>query len=744
MSSEHDSSQAYSSQSAEPERSGGTNDRDRLQQILWQQYIQDDKTNDDFEELINTTNKLIQIVSRTNTLGSALSQATQFGLKRSIEVMLHKIQTVAAGDLRRIVNWHDKSLKNWTPLHVACAWGRLDLIKLLLDHEADREARDGDLQTPLHVACYYGQPDIVALLLNEKANILARDNENQTPLIVAIKERETSCMNELLKIEPQRKQRYGPGENDKPAMLWAIEDKFTQGIVEMFEDPAAYPDDPDVLKAANEVLQYAVRTEDDLNDQVEKVVKFLMQEKLPLLKHPEDPDKPDAFLSWAALIAKQLLQRENRGPADISAIEMAARQRKPQILWSLIAASPRNSETISQVGTALRYFRSKIGNLNEARNTTNSTENKRQNAKKASPKDHVIHILRNPPMGVLYGVHGKTDLKVSNPEKDEIKSMKQFDDAIVAEFYGGRDVPVQSAHNVYDVVYSQGPVTLLDKAKELSQTYAPREEPTSAKFTWIHLPATNIKWMEDLSLRIMMGEPNLSVEEVTNVLSFLWTTWFQVPDDRSETRIMRPQFKERSNHSASRETRDSDIKVHVPAEPSPTSDSWVIQITNAKEEGNKSRMTLDLEDQNLSPFVASSAVYEVTTRLSMRQIFSSHINHVGRTETALFERLRQEGEGNSGINARVKIAKDVLSIAEELLSEIRDVHDELHILRSIVNYQNIVQRQICDDPSNDSALSSGYILSDIVDMEKLATRIHSAQATLRTSKQTKLPNRESL
>lgn len=143
--------------------------------------------------------------------------------------------------------------------------------------------------------------------------------------------------------------------------------------------------------------------------------------------------------------------------------------------------------------------------MSEVKDTTISTDNERQNAKKASQEDHVIHILRNPPMGLLFGVHGKTDLKISNPEKDEIKSMRQFDDAIVAEFYGGRDVPVQSAHNVYDVVYRQGPVTLLGEAKKLSETYAPREKPTSAKFTWIHLPATNVSIPQIIILLITNG-----------------------------------------------------------------------------------------------------------------------------------------------------------------------------------------------------------------------------------------------
>lgn len=348
-----DQSQISQSQNSRPKKVEEPDETDRLEQILWHQYFEDDETEGNFNELRATTKKLIQGSSRTSALGNAISSATRWGLKRSTEIMINEIEMVAKKDLHGIVNWHDKSLTNWTPLHMACVWGRLDFIQLLLDHEANREEGDEDLKTPLHVACYYGEPEIVALLLKEEANILAQDNKNQTPLIVAIRERETSCMKELLKIKLQRKQRYKPDKDDKSALQWAIEDGFTQGVVEMFEDPSDYPNDEDVRKAANEVLTYAVCTEDDLNDQVEKVVNFLVQEKLSLPKHPEDPDNRDAFLSWAAerhsrhSIAKQLLQLESRGPTDISAIEMAARQRKPKILWSLIAASPRDSGTIN-------------------------------------------------------------------------------------------------------------------------------------------------------------------------------------------------------------------------------------------------------------------------------------------------------------------------------------------------------------------------------------------------------------
>lgn len=72
------------------------------------------------------------------------------------------------------------------------------------------------------------------------------------------------------------------------------------------------------------------------------------------------------------------------------------------------------------------------------------------------------------------------------------------------------------------------------------------------------------------------------------------------------------------------------------------------------------------------------------------------------------------------------MAKESISKAERLLSEIKDVRDELNILSSIVNYQSTVQRQVQKEPSSESGLSSRFISDDIANMEKLATRIQSA------------------
>jgi ankyrin len=113
------------------------------------------------------------------------------------------------------------SKDNWTPLHYACCWGRLEIAHMLLDHGAkviletksgetplhavangkyehqedgvrvaqllldcgvDVNARDKDQHTPLHIASTYGKLEIISLLLDNSAAVNAEDDEKETPL----------------------------------------------------------------------------------------------------------------------------------------------------------------------------------------------------------------------------------------------------------------------------------------------------------------------------------------------------------------------------------------------------------------------------------------------------------------------------------------------------------------------------------------------------------------------------------
>ena len=69
-----------------------------------------------------------------------------------------------------------------TPLHLAAAFGCLDIAELLLTNQADIKATTAGGKTPLHWAAAEGRTNIVQLLLAHNAPVNARDHNGNTPL----------------------------------------------------------------------------------------------------------------------------------------------------------------------------------------------------------------------------------------------------------------------------------------------------------------------------------------------------------------------------------------------------------------------------------------------------------------------------------------------------------------------------------------------------------------------------------
>ena len=73
------------------------------------------------------------------------------------------------------------------PLHYAAARGSLEIVRLLLEHDAEAYSRGEDGQTPMHFVFFHARPkgdypQIGTLLLEHGANPNARDNKRRTPL----------------------------------------------------------------------------------------------------------------------------------------------------------------------------------------------------------------------------------------------------------------------------------------------------------------------------------------------------------------------------------------------------------------------------------------------------------------------------------------------------------------------------------------------------------------------------------
>ena len=82
-----------------------------------------------------------------------------------------------------LVNNNDTN--GWTPLELAAANNREDVVKLLLASKADVNAQDNVGLTPLHCAVNNGYTNVVVVLLANKADINVRAKNGQTPLHLA-------------------------------------------------------------------------------------------------------------------------------------------------------------------------------------------------------------------------------------------------------------------------------------------------------------------------------------------------------------------------------------------------------------------------------------------------------------------------------------------------------------------------------------------------------------------------------
>ena len=80
----------------------------------------------------------------------------------------------------------DQVVEGCTPLWAAAGFGRLDVVKLLIERNAAVDGRTSTGSTPLRVAAHQGHLDVVRCLVESGADVNTRNyNEESTPLMVA-------------------------------------------------------------------------------------------------------------------------------------------------------------------------------------------------------------------------------------------------------------------------------------------------------------------------------------------------------------------------------------------------------------------------------------------------------------------------------------------------------------------------------------------------------------------------------
>jgi ankyrin repeat protein len=88
------------------------------------------------------------------------------------------------------LNYIDKN--GQSPLHMCCAVGNLDMIRILIDNGASINLINRDGFYPIHIASYYGFADIVGYLIDASIKFEAEFTESSC--CSSLLELDTDCM----------------------------------------------------------------------------------------------------------------------------------------------------------------------------------------------------------------------------------------------------------------------------------------------------------------------------------------------------------------------------------------------------------------------------------------------------------------------------------------------------------------------------------------------------------------------
>lgn len=107
-----------------------------------------------------------------------------------------EVKTIFKNDPTKIT---DAGPGNRTALHFACNTNNIELIKFLVERNADIHAKDIDGDTPLHWAAFAGREATIAYLLEQGARINEKNNSNNVPLVYAVNNGWSAAVDVLLK-----------------------------------------------------------------------------------------------------------------------------------------------------------------------------------------------------------------------------------------------------------------------------------------------------------------------------------------------------------------------------------------------------------------------------------------------------------------------------------------------------------------------------------------------------------------
>lgn len=336
----------------------------------------------------------------------------------------------------------------WTALQAAAHYRLLDIVRLLIEHGAKLDVTGGPQgKSPLHIALEGGDTELARVLLENNANP-NRLAMWDAPLHIAVRSDSQEVVDLLLDAGGITESLNGDGET--PLIIAAAQGSVV--IAKQLLDRGA---NPDSSKARFNSPLLAACREGHLD-----VAKLLLDGGASVDKADVEDSTPLFFAVQAddVDLAKLLLRRgagttirgrsildspdlEIQNPEMLQALQVQGPIQGPRITASTAKAKPKNS-------SAFQYI--------------------------MPPSEDDVHKH-----SACYGF-----------------------EITMVDFYvgGGVEERLPVTASVHNVLYGDGPQTLLDAAREEARI---RHKPD---FTWYHIPANNMTWAEHLITRLRVEE----------------------------------------------------------------------------------------------------------------------------------------------------------------------------------------------------------------------------------------------
>ncbi|KAF4956366.1 hypothetical protein FGADI_3943 [Fusarium gaditjirri] len=514
------------------------------------------------------------------------------------------------------IKLNEKDKQGFTALHVACLGQFPDIVQLLIEAPGiELDAVDKIKQTPLHLAVEKGDERIVKLLAGKMSEVDQRDKNGQTALHLAVSSGHENHTKVLLdkgadlsiRDTKNRTALHLASSVDEVSSPDASERGFDQDfgavIRLLLSKGARLEETTEDGKTATDLLMASKRPE---------MFQSLLDHACQSFREKQEGQKDTGAEDWnivklckrdemisrlSDLLSQSQsgywrIQRETLDLAlgvvlslvkDLDLQDDVLCDRLPAILWLLLASSDRSQKTQESLEEALRYMDSlssqaemktsrrqvlpdkypeESQDTQKERNTKmqgNRSEIRGEPTKESQPDpkgylDNIQDILRDPPYAQIH-IDNPDLFKDPKLANEDHKSLVEQFEATIVQFYTEKDRSgtLRRYRRLKDVIYGEGPATIMNRATEgiKLKKHAMGFE-GSPNFTWVHLPATNMNWMNDLALKIIKQE-GYSHQQYYELRSFFKDSWIQVPDEEIESRSMKPRAVVRREESEARE-----------------------------------------------------------------------------------------------------------------------------------------------------------------------------------------------